>query len=115
MMSYLKIHWKQMFFTLLAYTCWSVLAFVFLVAFQGRELTIEQFGGDRIYINLGHSIIKGALVYYILIFVFLIPALQTRNWKKASFQIIVFFALLSIYEYLWAFSIGMPTQAESGH
>ena len=114
-MSYLKIHWKQMLFTLLAYTCWSVLAFIFLVAFQGRELTIEQFGGDRIYINFGHSIIKGALVYYVLIFVFLIPSLQTRNWKKASFQIIIFFALLSVYEYLWAFSIGTPTQAESGH
>lgn len=114
MKQYIKQNWKRICTIMVIYTCWSALAFLFLVALQGRSLTIDQFGGDRIYWNFTQTIIKGTIEYYILIFYITIPMLKYREWKQSVLKICSFFILLTIYEYIWAFHIGIPMTLDEG-
>lgn len=105
---FIKQNWKKILIIGVLYTCWSMIAFLFLVALQGRTLTLEQFGGKNIFWNFAHSIIKGTVVYYLLIFCIIIPALQVRNWRRLTLQTALLFTALTIYEYIWAFHIDTP-------
>jgi len=112
MENYIKQNWKKIGITMITYASWSILAFLFLVALQGRETTLAQFGGHQFYWNFSQSIIKGTIVYYILIFSLIIPMLRHKDWKKSAFYIILFYIVLTIYEYIWAFHIGEPIKLE---
>ncbi|WP_293308365.1 sensor histidine kinase [Pedobacter sp. UBA5917] len=108
-MGQLRKHWRQLLTIFLIYTVWCVIAFLFLVALQGLPTTLSQFGaGNRLYINFVHSIIKDTIVYYILIYHLAIPVVKSRIWKKPLLKCILFFVLLTGYEYLYNFHLSDP-------
>lgn len=83
--------------------------FLFLVRLQGLDITLKQFGtGNQLYINFIHTIIKGAVLYYILIYHLIIPLIESRKWKTIIPQGILLFVLLTVYEYVWNFIIVHP-------
>ncbi|WP_177222642.1 sensor histidine kinase [Chitinophaga sp. YR627] len=116
MLTPVRKHWRQILIILAIYTTWSVAVFLFLIGLQGPETTIRQFGGSQaVYFNFGHSIIKGTIVYYILIYHLALPVVQTRKWKKALVQCLLFLVLLTVYEYFWNFKTGNPNIGEGAH
>ncbi|MGH1517967.1 sensor histidine kinase [Chryseobacterium sp. JK1] len=112
---FIKQNWKKILMIGVLYTCWSMIAFLFLVALQGRTLTLEQFGGKNIFWNFAHSILKGTVVYYLLIFRIIIPSLERKDWKKLGWQTALFFIVLTLYEYIWAFHIDTPIVLDQHH
>lgn len=109
-------HWRQILIILVIYTTWCVAVFLFLIGLQGPETTIKQFGGSQaVYFNFGHSIIKGTIVYYIMIYHLALPLVQTRKWKKALVQYVLFLILLTAYEYCWHFKRGDAGIVEGAH
>ncbi|ACU62594.1 sensor histidine kinase [Chitinophaga pinensis] len=109
-------HWRQILIILAIYTTWSVAVFLFLIGLQGPETTIKQFGGSQaVYFNFGHAIIKGTIVYYILIYHLALPLVQTRKWKRALLKCILFLILLTVYEYCWHFKKIDPAIGENVH
>ncbi|MFP7655164.1 sensor histidine kinase [Chryseobacterium proteolyticum] len=116
MITFAKKQWKQIMIILMIYTTWSVAAFLFLIRLQGLETTLKQFGtGSQLYINFIHTVVKGTIVYYILIYQLLIPLIKTRNWKKAILQGLLFFTILTIYEYIWNFQIQNPKPTDPSY
>lgn len=112
----MKGQWKQILITLAVYTTWSVAVFLFLVKLQGLETTLKQFGiGSMLYVNVTHTILKGAFVYYVLIYHLAIPLIKTRKWKKIGWQGLLFFTVLTIYEYFWNFYISSPKPTDNGY
>ncbi|ASK29630.1 hypothetical protein CEY12_05710 [Chryseobacterium sp. T16E-39] len=106
MVAFVKKQWKQIMIILMIYSTWTVAAFLFLIRLQGLETTLKQFGtGNQLYINFIHTVVKGTIVYYVLIYYLAIPLIKTRNWKKALLQGSLFFILLTVYEYIWNFKI----------
>lgn len=111
-----KKQWKNTLIILAVYTVWNIAVFLFLVRLQGLNTTLKQFGaGSLLYINFIHTIIKGTVVYYILIYHLAIPFIKTRKWKKIGLQCILFLILLTFYEYFWNFNIANPNPADSGY
>ncbi|MBK1897012.1 sensor histidine kinase [Chryseobacterium paridis] len=109
MIEFIKKQWKQILIILLVYTAWSLAVFLFLIRLQGLETTLKQFGtGSKLYINFIHTIIKGTVIYYITIYHLAIPLITTRKWKKIGLQTILFFGVLTVYEYVWNFNIQDP-------
>lgn len=96
------------------YAAWNVAVFLFLVRLQGLEVTVKQFGpGNKLYINAVHTVIKGTFVYYIMIYHFMIPLIRNRKWKAIALQCILFFAVLTVYEYIWNFFLVKPDPSGS--
>lgn len=109
MLESVRKQWKQILVIFMLYTAWNVAVFLFLVRLQGLEITVRQFGpGNKIYINAVHTIIKGTLVYYLLIYHVMIPLTRNRKWRTTILQCAVFFILLTAYEYVWNFFIVKP-------
>ncbi|WP_104384374.1 sensor histidine kinase [Sphingobacterium sp. HMA12] len=101
-----RIKWKEFLVIFLIYGIWSVAVFLFLVQLQGFDKTVDQFeGGINLYVSFTHTIIKGTVVFYVLIYHFAIPAIMDRRWGKISIQVIAFFTLLTLYEYYWTFFV----------
>lgn len=116
MLEPIKKQWKKILIILLVYTLWNIAVFLFLVRLQGLEVTLKQFGtGSLLYINFIHTIIKGTVIYYILIYHLAIPFIKNRKWKKTVLQCILFLVLLTFYEYFWNFNIANPNPADSGY
>jgi len=110
MLGTIKEHLKLILIILIIYTSWCAAAFLFIVLLQGLDTTLEQFGAnEQRYINLINSIIKGTIVFYILIYHIAIPFVRKRNWKKFLSQCLLFFLLLSLYEFLFYYIISNPT------
>ncbi|SHE48009.1 sensor histidine kinase [Pedobacter caeni] len=108
-MQHIRKHWKQILTILMIYTLWSVIAFLSLVVLQGLPTTLTQFGqGSQLYINFVHSIVKGTIVYYLLIYHLAIPMIKSRIWKKPMLKCVLLFILLTGYEYIYNFHIA-PT------
>ncbi|HCA09992.1 histidine kinase [Chryseobacterium sp.] len=111
-----KKQWKQILVILMLYTAWNIAVFLFLVRLQGLETTMKQFGtGTQLYVNFIHTIIKGTIVYYILIYHLIIPFIRNRNWKNFLLQCILLFVALTAYEYLWNFTISKTDPASSSY
>lgn len=114
MIEFIKKQWKQILIILVIYTIWSLAVFLFLIRLQGLETTLKQFGtGTQLYINFIHTVIKGTVVYYLLIYQIAIPFIKTQKWKKTFLQIILLFGLLTPYEYMWNYSIVKTHPTES--
>lgn len=114
MLESVRKQWKQILIIFMLYAAWNVAVFLFLVRLQGLEVTVKQFGpGNKLYINAVHTIIKGTFVYYIMIYHFMIPLIQNRKWKVIALQCILFFAVLTVYEYIWNFFIVKPDPSSS--
>lgn len=109
MLKKIKKQWKQILVILTLYTVWNITVFLFLIRLQGLEITMKQFGtGAEFYLNFIHTIIKGTVIYYILIYYLVIPLIRNRNWKTIIPQCIFLFAVLTVYEYIWNFVIIKP-------
>ncbi|MBT2622229.1 histidine kinase [Chryseobacterium sp. ISL-6] len=116
MITFVRKQWKQILIILMVYTLWSLAAFLFLIRLQGLETTLKQFGtGKMLYINFIHTIVKGTIVYYILIYHLAIPLIKTRKWKKILLQVILFFIALTAYEYVWNFNIQGSKPTDAGY
>ncbi|MBL1220663.1 histidine kinase [Chryseobacterium sp. L7] len=114
MLESVRKQWKQILIILMLYAAWNVAVFLFLVRLQGFEVTVKQFGpGNKLYINAVHTVIKGTFVYYIMIYHFMIPLIRNRKWKVIALQCILFFAVLTVYEYIWNFFIVKPDPSSS--
>lgn len=101
-----KKEWKQLLSVFIAYTIWNVAVGFYLLAYQGADATVVQFGSvGRIYTEIGHSIIKGTLVYYFMIFEVCIPIINTGKWRKILPKTLLFFIVLTGYEYIWDFKV----------
>lgn len=110
MMQLMKKQWKPILFSLLAYTIWAVTILTILVILKGENTTRKAMDINYpiLYTNLPHIIhvlLKGIVVYYVLIYVLIIPLIKTKNWKKIGIQSLLFFLALTAYEYFWNFDI----------
>lgn len=116
MVEFIKKQWKQILIILGVYTVWSLAVFLFLVRLQGLDTTLKQFGtGIQLYINFTHTIIKGTIVYYLVIYQLAIPLIKTRRWKKTLLQSILLFGLLTPYEYIWNYTIVKAHPTDSAY
>ncbi len=109
---YLLTFWKRYRFILVIYTIFAGIT-IYWNYTQGPEVMNKTYGppeGRLPGILLG--IIKVTLAYYYLIYHVALPLVQTRRWKTSLLQLLVFFTLLTIYEYIWDFAIGNPTTAK---
>lgn len=114
MLESVRKQWKQILIILMLYAAWNVAVFLFLVRLQGLEVTVKQFGpGNKLYINAVHTVIKGTFVYYIMIYHFMIPLIRNRKWKVIALRCILFFAVLTVYEYIWNFFLVKPDPSSS--
>jgi len=105
-----KNHLKLILVIFIIYTSWCAAAFLFIVLIQGLDITLEQFGtNEQRYIELVHTIVKGTIVFYVLIFHIAIPFARKRNWKKFLLQCLLFFLFLSMYELWFYYTISNPT------
>lgn len=100
----MKKQWKPILFSLLAYIIWAVTILTILVVLKGEHTTRRamEINYPILYSNIPHIIhvlIKGIIVYYILIYLLIIPLIKTKNWKKAGIQSLLFFFILTAYEY----------------
>lgn len=110
MVRYVQKHLKQFLVILIIYTIWSVAAFLFVVLLQGFDKTYQQYGtGGMFFVETFHTIIKGTIIYYILIFQISIPLIKNRKWKKFILQCLFFFLLLSMYEIWFYYYVSNPT------
>ena len=108
----MKKQWKQILAVLGIYTIWWLAFILFLISLQGLNATIKQYGSvNQFYGNMIHTIIKGTITYYILIFKLAIPLIRTGKRKKVLFQYLLFLLFLTAYEYIWNFKIGAPPPA----
>lgn len=115
MLKSIKHHWKNILIIFMIYVIWSFATLLLIISYQSWEKTLQQFGGSNMfYINQIQSVLKGTLVYYILIYHLVIPIIKKQNRKKKLLQTCIFFFLLTIAEYIWNFKIGKVTLAEAG-
>lgn len=110
MMQLMKKQWKPILFSLLAYIIWAVTILTILVILKGEHTTrrLMEINYPILYTNLPHIInvlLKGIVVYYILIYLLIIPLIKTKNWKKVGLQSLLFFLALAGYEYFSYFDI----------
>ncbi|UKT65007.1 sensor histidine kinase [Pedobacter mucosus] len=104
-----QVEWKPLMIILGLYSFWWLAVTAGLISLQGLQVTIRQFGSEgQLYGGLVHSILKGTLTYYILIFWFAIPFVRKQNRRKIIFRYFIFLAFLTGYEYCWDFEIGTP-------
>jgi len=109
----LKGHWKKISAIVAVNAVWTISVFLLFIWFQGQEKTFQQFGkGDQFYLNLIYMIMKGSFVYYILIFYLIIPLVRRPTNKKIWLQGILFFVLLTVYEYYHNYYVRFPDSAE---
>lgn len=100
----MKKHWKPILFSLLAYIIWAVAILAILVILKGEHTTRRLMEIDNP-IHIIHVLLKGTIVYYVLIYLLIIPLIKTKNWKKIGIQSLLFFLILTTYEYFWNFDI----------
>ncbi|MBB1642976.1 sensor histidine kinase [Sphingobacterium sp. UME9] len=112
----IRIKWKEFLVIFLIYGIWSIAVFLFLVQLQGFDKTVGQFEGEiNLYVSFTHTILKGTVVFYVLIYHFAIPAIMDRRWGKVSVQVIAFFTVLTIYEYYWTFFVHRSDRENTGN
>jgi two-component system LytT family sensor kinase len=101
---------KQILVILGIYTIWWLAVIICVVSLQGFNAIVKQYGSvNQAYGNIIHTIIKGTITYYILIFSLAIPLIRTKKRMKVLFQYFLFLLFATIYEYIWNFKIGTPT------
>jgi hypothetical protein len=116
MLASVEKEWKNALLVLCIYTIWWVAITITLISFQGTSSIIEPYESlAHFYGNLLHTIIKGALIYYILIFKLSIPLIRTGKRKKILLKYLLFFLLITVYEYIWNFKIGNVPPAIRDH
>lgn len=101
-------NWKRILVIFSIYGIWTITFMLYVIYLQGGfDILLKEYGStSRFYNEIIHTIIKGTVVYYILIFQLIIPVIKNRKWKKALLKMFLFFLLLTFYEYLWQFQIG---------
>ncbi len=110
----IKNYWKSILAIVVAYTIWTIVMIMLLIWFQGEEKTFKQFGsGSQFYLNLLYLIVKGSVVYYILIYQLAIPLTRNPKNVKVWLYSVLFFLLLTAYEYYFNYYVGFPDSA--GH
>ncbi|UKT64992.1 sensor histidine kinase [Pedobacter mucosus] len=108
-LTFANIECRRLAVVLGVYTFWWLAVIVGLISLQGSHATIKQFGSPGHFSwGILHTVIKGALTYYILIYKFGIPFVKKENRKKIIFYYLVFLVFLVGYEYSWDFKIGVP-------
>lgn len=116
MLASVKKEWKNALLVLGIYTIWWVAITVTVISLQGISSIIKPYESfDQFYVNQAHTIIKGALIYYILIFKLSIPLIRTGKRKKILLQYLLFFLLITAYEYIWNFKMGTVPPAIRTH
>lgn len=110
---YLHKHLNQFLVILITYTIWTIAALLFVVLLQGFDKTFQQYGTvNMFFVETLHTIIKGTIIYYILIFHISIPLIRERKWKKFILQCLLFFLLLSMYEIWFYFYVTNPLPSD---
>ncbi len=105
----IKKDWKPIFLILGIYTIWSLAVIVCLITLQGLDATIKQYGSvNQLYGGVVHTIIKGAITYYILIYMLAFPLIRGEKRHIVLIKYLLFLLLLTAYEYIWDFKIGGP-------
>ncbi|RZJ78897.1 MAG: histidine kinase, partial [Chryseobacterium sp.] len=108
----MKKEFKQILAVLGIYTIWWMAIILCLIFLQGLNATIKQFGSvNQFYGGIIHTIIKGAITYYILIFKLAVPLIRNGKRTKILFKYVLFLLFLTAYEYVWTFKIGSPPPA----
>lgn len=104
---------KKVMAVLAVYTVWWGVFTVAIMALQGLNSVVGPYGSyAHFYGNLAHSLIKGSIIYYILIFKLSIPLVRTGKLvgngkrKEILLQYLLFFLLITAYEYLWNYKLG---------
>ncbi|WP_219225906.1 sensor histidine kinase [Pedobacter antarcticus] len=112
MLESVKKEWKKLLIILAVYSVWWIAVLFSLISLQGIDATIKQFGSVlHLYSEVIHSIVKGTLVYYILIFKLAIPLIRTGKRKKILMQYLLLILFITFYEYIWDFKTGDPSSA----
>lgn len=108
--------WKQLLVIFVVYSVWCSAVLLYIISLKGLDVLAREYGSLwRFYFEFVHNVIKGTLVYYILIFKLGIPFVKKQNRRRIIAQALLFFALLTVYEYVWSFHFGSPTVAERSH
>jgi len=104
--------WKRMLVIMGIYTIWWLAVILTVISLQGITSIIRQYGSaNQFFGGLLHSVVKNSLTYYILIFMLALPLVRDKGRKKVFVQYAIFIALLTGYDYLWDYQIGVPTPA----
>ncbi|MDO1450704.1 histidine kinase [Rhodocytophaga aerolata] len=116
MLASIEKEWKKVLLVLGIYTAWWVAVTLTALSLQGVSSVIEPYESPgHFYGQQAHTIIKGAIIYYILIFRLSIPLIRTGNRKKILLQFLPFLLLITLYEYIWNFKIGNVPPAIRDH
>lgn len=108
--------WKNALLVLGIYTIWWMAFTLATFSLQGSNAIIKDYDSYLHYFgDLVHNIIKGSIIYYILIFKLSIPLIKTGKRKKLLLQYLLFFLLITVYEYVWNFKIGNLPPAVREH
>jgi hypothetical protein len=107
---------------LAVYTLWWGIFTFAISALEGMDGFVEPYGSyAHFYAILAHNIIKGTIIYYILIFKLSIPLVRTGKLvgtgkrKKILMQYLLFFLLITGYEYIFNFKLGYVPPAVRDH
>jgi hypothetical protein len=112
----LEKEWKKALLVLGIYTIWWVAFTLTVISLQGVSSITQPYESvEQFYLNQAHTIIKGAIIYYILIFKLSIQWIRTRKRKKILLQYLLFFLLITVYEYIWNFKMGTVPPAIRTH
>ena len=99
-------YWIRWLTILICYTVFA-LVLLFLFYLDGPDAMYKNYGPpNRRFLDIVHNIIKCTVVYYFLIFWIFLPIVRLRELKTIFFkllQLILFFALLTRYEYFIVF------------
>jgi hypothetical protein len=116
MLATVKQEWKKVLLVLGIYTIWWGAVTSAIVSLQGYDTFIKPYDSYyHLYGIVAHSIIKGTIIYYVLIFKLAIPLIRTGKRKKILLQYLLFLLTMAVYEYTWNFKIGNVPPAIRDH
>jgi sensor histidine kinase YesM len=116
MLASVEKEWKKVLIVLGIYTIWWGALTSAVILLQGLSAIVKQYESyAQFYGNMVHTIIKGTLIYYILIFKLCIPLIRTGKRKKILLQYLLFALIVTGYEYIWNFKVGIVPPAIRDH
>ncbi|RZK69802.1 MAG: hypothetical protein EOO85_21910 [Pedobacter sp.] len=103
---------KRVAIILFIHIIWWLAIIMIMISMQGLEGAIKIYGSSiQLYGNVTNAILKGTITFYFLIYVVALPMIKTGNKKKASIQFLLFLLVITAYDYVWDYKLGLPTPA----
>lgn len=103
---------KRVAIILSIHIIWWLAIIMIMISMQGLGGAIKIYGSSiQLYGNVTNAILKGTITFYFLIYVVALPMIKTGNKKKALIQFLLFLLVITAYDYVWDYKLGLPTPA----